>query len=74
MEPTAPAPSSVTVQDRTPPQSVSRIALTIDEAALALGVSRRTIEHEINKGTIKTRLVGRYQLISVDALKKLFKS
>lgn len=61
--------------DATVPQQpgVSRIALTINEAAQALGVSRRTIEGMISKGQIKTRLIGRYQLISVDALKRLFK-
>ena len=52
---------------------VSRIALRIDEAAEALGVTRRTIEGMISKGQIKTRLIGRYQLISLDALKRLFK-
>ena len=52
---------------------VSRIALTIDEAAESLGVTRRTIEHEIMKGTLKPRSFGKYKLIGVDALKKLFK-
>lgn len=69
----APAPSSGAVQDRTAP-SISRIALTIDEAAQALGVSRRTIEGQIAKGVIKPRLVGRYQLISVNQLERLFRS
>lgn len=63
---------SLPAQDSAGP-GVSRIALTIDEAASALGVTRRTIEHEINKGTIRPRLFGRHHLISVDALKKLFK-
>jgi excisionase family DNA binding protein len=68
---TKPAISSADAQGRAQP-GVSRIALTIDEAAEALGVSRRTIEHEIMKGNIRPRAFGRYQLISVDALKKLF--
>lgn len=69
---TNPAISSATAQGRAQP-SVSRIALTIDEAAQALGVSRRTIEGMITKGQIKPRLVGRYQLISVAALERLFR-
>lgn len=51
-----PAISSALAQDRAQP-SVSRIALTIDEAAQALGVSRRTIEGMITRGQIKPRLV-----------------
>lgn len=51
---------------------VSRIALNIGEAADALGVSRKTITAEIMKGTIKVRKFGRYKLIGVDQLKKLF--
>ena len=53
-------------------QLSNRIALTIEEAAKALGVSRRTVEGMIDRREIKTRLVGRYQLISVDSLKRLF--
>lgn len=66
-----PAISSADAQGRAQP-GVSRIALTIDEAAKALGVSRRTIEGMITRGQIRPRLVGRRQLISVDALKRLF--
>lgn len=68
---TKPAIALDGAQDRAQP-GVSRIALTIDEAAAALGVSRRTIEGMITRGQIKPRLVGRYQLIGVDALKRLF--
>ncbi len=72
MEPNAPAPSSVNVQDRTPLQSVSRIALTVDEAAAALGVTRRAVEGMINRREIKARLVGRRLLIGVEQLRKFF--
>lgn len=66
-----PAISLDDAQGRAQP-GVSRIALRIDEAAAALGVSRRTIEGLITSGKLRPRLIGRYQLISVDALRKLF--
>ncbi len=64
--------SSALAQDRAGQGVSSRIALTIDEAAQALGVSRRTIEREILKGNIRPRKVEKYQLISVRCAQKLF--
>lgn len=58
-------------QDRSQ-TGVSRIAYTIDEAAHALGVSRRIIEGMINRRELKPRQVGRRLLIGADALKRLF--
>lgn len=51
----------------------ARIAYSIDEAADALGVTRRTVEGMIDRGELKSRLVGRKILISVEQLQRLFK-
>lgn len=48
-----------------------RIGCTIDEAAAALGVSRRTVEGLLSERRIKTVQVGRYKLVSVRSLYKL---
>jgi excisionase family DNA binding protein len=52
---------------------VFRIALNIDEAASALGVTRRTIEGMIDRGELRAKLVGRRLLIGVDQLRKYFR-
>lgn len=54
------------------PTGVSRIALTIDEAAQSLGVTRRVIEGMIDRGEIRARLVGRKLCIGVEQLRKFF--
>jgi excisionase family DNA binding protein len=48
-----------------------RLALTIDEAAESLGVSRRTIEGLINRGELEAKLIGRHLRISVERLRRL---
>lgn len=51
---------------------VSRIALNIDEAATALGVTRRVIEGMLDRGELRAKLVGRRLLIGVEQLRKYF--
>ncbi len=48
-----------------------RIAYTIDEAATSLGVTRRTVEGLIDRGELKSRLVGKHRLVSLESLRKL---
>lgn len=70
MEQTASA-NLAALHDGTQP-AISRIALTIDEAAEALGVTRRAVEGMINRREIKARLVGKRLLIGVEQLRKFF--
>jgi excisionase family DNA binding protein len=64
--------SSTDVQDRTAVGISNRIALTIDEAAQAIGTTRRSVEGMINRGEIKAKLVGRRLLIGTEQLRKFF--
>lgn len=47
-----------------------RIAYTIDDAALATGLTRRKIEGAIDRGELRCKLVGRTILISAENLRK----
>jgi excisionase family DNA binding protein len=53
------------------PHPISRVAYTISEAAIALGVSRRVVEGCINRGELKARLVGKQLLIAAKSLEGL---
>jgi excisionase family DNA binding protein len=64
--------SSTDVQDRTSESISNRIALTIDEAAKAIGTTRRAVEGMIDRGEIKAKLCGRRLLIGVEQLRKFF--
>lgn len=64
--------SSTDVQDRTLVSISNRIALTIDEAAQAIGTTRRSVEGMIDRGEIKAKLVGRRLLIGTEQLRKFF--
>jgi len=50
--------------------TVQRLALSVDEMASALGVPRRTLEGEIQKGRIKTRKIGRKLRIPMDEVQR----
>jgi excisionase family DNA binding protein len=70
-----------TVVDRTPNTAVevkphahadpSRLALSIAETAVALGVSKRHVEKLVATGELPSRTFGRRRLVSVTALEKL---
>jgi excisionase family DNA binding protein len=64
-------PATDTLQDGTLSLS-NRIALTINETAKALGVTRRAVEGMIDRGEIKPKPVGRRLLIGVEQLRKFF--
>jgi excisionase family DNA binding protein len=49
----------------------ARLAYSIDEAAQAIGVSKRTIEELLSTGQLRSKVIGRRRLIPVSALRKL---
>ena len=59
-------------QDGAPTSVSNRLALNIDEAAAALGVTRRVVEGMLDRGELRAKLVGRRLLIGVDQLRKFF--
>lgn len=50
--------------------TVQRLALSVDEVAHALGVPRRTVEGEISRGRLRTRLVGRKLRIPMNEVQR----
>ena len=49
---------------------MSKYAHTLEEAAEALGVSRRTVYIEISPGRLQSFTIGRRRLISEEALRR----
>lgn len=64
VRPTAEPPSE-------PQADPPRMALSLAEAATALGLSRRHVENLVKSGQIPSKLLGRRRLIPVAALTKL---
>lgn len=48
-----------------------KLALTIEEAARSLSISRTTIYEMISAGTIYTVKIGRRRVVPVEAVRKL---
>lgn len=51
-----------------------RIALSVDEAADALGLTRREIQGAINRGEIRAKKMGNNLRIAVSELQRLFEN
>lgn len=48
----------------------ARVAYTIDDVADATGLTRAKVEGAINRGELKSKLIGNTRVISAEALRK----
>jgi excisionase family DNA binding protein len=51
-----------------------RLALSVDQSAVAISVSPRTIRTLIRKGELKSLLIGRRRLLSTETLQSFVKA